>query len=75
MEQWILKANGNVVPRCTTRPLNVSELSSETETMKRNVFNKFITACWSTSVPAKPPDDDDEYPDTHPEDVEEDPFE
>ena len=27
------------------------------------------------SVPAKPTDDDEEYPATHPDDVEEDPFE
>ena len=44
MEQWVLKANGNVVPRCTTRPLNTSELSSETENRKRNFFDELITA-------------------------------
>ena len=39
MAQWALKANGNVVPCRTTRSLNTSELSSETEKRKRNFFD------------------------------------
>ena len=74
MVQWVLKANGNVVPRCTTRPLNTSELSSKTEKRKRNVLDELITAQWSTPVPAKPPNDDED-PTTHPDDVKEGPFE
>ena len=74
MAQWLLKANGNVVPRHTTRPLNTSEISSETENRKRNVFNESITARWRTPVPAKPPNDEED-PTTHPDDVKEGPFE
>ena len=37
MAQWVLKANGNVVPRRTTHPLTESEVSSETVKSKRNV--------------------------------------
>ena len=74
MAQWVLKANFNVVPRHTTRPLNTSENSSETEKKKCNVFDEFITAQWGTPVPVKPTNDD-EYPTTHPDNVKEDPFE
>ena len=44
MEQLVLKTNGNAVPRRTTRPLNTSEISSETEKRKRNVLDELITA-------------------------------
>ena len=40
MAQWLLKTNGNVVCRRTTRPLNKLELSSEIEKRKRNVFDE-----------------------------------
>ena len=42
--QCVLKANGNIVPRHTTRPINTLELSSESEKRKRNVFDELITA-------------------------------
>ena len=58
----------------TTLPLNTSELSSETEKSKRNIFNESIKELWGTSVPDKP-SNDDEYPATHPDDVKEDLFE
>ena len=74
MAQWVLKANGNVVPCRTTRPLNTSELSSKTEKRKRNVFDELITSRWGTLFPAKPPNDEED-PATHPDDVKEDPFE
>jgi hypothetical protein len=37
MAQWILKANGNVVPRRTLRSLNTAELHSPTEAKKRTI--------------------------------------
>jgi hypothetical protein len=61
MAQWCLKANGNVVPRRSVRPLTDIELSSETEQAKRSVFNDLIKARWGTSVsppPAETPKDD-----------------
>ena len=42
MCQWILKANGRVVPRRTCRPLTTSELHSEVEKKKRQVFDDLI---------------------------------
>ena len=59
MAQWILKANGNVVPRRTHRPLNTAELNSETEKKKREVFDALIEKRWGTALyPPKPSADD-----------------
>ena len=71
--QWVLKANGNVVPRRTTRPINSSELSSQNEKRKRNVFDELITERWGTPVPAKTLNDEED-PATHTYDDKEDPF-
>ena len=68
MVQWVLKENGNVVPRRTALPLNISELSGKTEKRKRNVFDELITERWGTSIPAKHPNDDED-PATHPDNV------
>ena len=35
MTQWVLKSNGNVVPRRTVRPLHVNELHNPQEVKKR----------------------------------------
>ena len=69
-----MKANGNIVLRCTIFPLNTSELISETEKRKRNVFDELITERWGTHVPAKPPNDEED-PATNTDNVKEDPFE
>jgi hypothetical protein len=37
MPQWILKANGNVVPRRTHRPLKTEEIHSEQEHEKTGI--------------------------------------
>ena len=42
MAQWILKANGRVVPRRSLRPLKVDELHSPVEIKKREVFDELI---------------------------------
>ena len=44
MCQWVLKANGNVVPRRTTRPLRPDEIHRDTEIQKRMLFDKCIAA-------------------------------
>jgi hypothetical protein len=72
MAQWILKANGNVLPRRTLRPLNTAELHSVTEAKKRTVFDALIEGRWGTAMSAPPEEskddafeeyfDDDEQP-------------
>jgi hypothetical protein len=67
MAQWLLKANGNVVPRRTSRPLHIAELHSPTEAKKRETFDALIERRWGTSInppPASPePEDFEEYSD------------
>jgi hypothetical protein len=55
MSQWILKSNGNVVPRRTLRPLRVDELHSSEEQKKREIFGALIERRWGTSI--NPPND------------------
>ena len=50
MAQWVLKANGNVVPRRTLRPLKVDEVHSPTEAKKRETFTALIERRWGTST-------------------------
>ena len=58
MAQWVLKANGNVVPRRTLRPLTVAEQHSDTEATKRKTFDTLIERRWGTSInpPKEKPD-------------------
>ena len=53
MAQWILKANGRVVPRRSLRPLKVDEIHSPVEIKKREVFDELIKRRWDT--PTTPP--------------------
>ena len=62
MSQWVLKSNGKVVPRRTLRPLKPEELRSETETKKRNLFDKLVVKRWGTSI--NPPTELSETSDT-----------
>ena len=50
MAQWILKANGLVVPGCTAVPLTTAQLNSDTERQKRDIFDQCITKRWGTSI-------------------------
>ena len=65
MSQWILEANGEVVPRQTLRSLKPEEIHSPIEKKKRDLFDELITCRWVTSLtpPLKPtPDQEfDEY--------------
>lgn len=69
MAQWILKANGNVVPRRTHRPLKIEEIHSEVEKKKRATFDALIERRWGTSInppttePLTTDDDFEEYRD------------
>lgn len=50
MSQWILKSNGQVVPRRSHRPLQIDELHSEVEQKKRELFDQLIERRWGTSI-------------------------
>ena len=54
MAQWVLKANGQVVPRRTSRPLHVDELHNLQEIKKRETFNALIERRWGTSMSPPP---------------------
>jgi hypothetical protein len=62
MAQWILKANGNVVPQRSSRPLKTDEVHSEQEQSKRKIFDELIKRRWGTSInpPMKPDEDIEE---------------
>jgi hypothetical protein len=60
MAQWILKANGKVTPRRSSRPLKVDEIHSPAEIKKRAVFDRLIERRWGTSInPPKQTDAED----------------
>ena len=42
LSQWVLKSNGNVVPRQTVQALQLAELHSDTERQKRDIFDALI---------------------------------
>jgi hypothetical protein len=55
MCQWILKANGKVVPRISVRPLQTAEFHSPSELKKRQVIDELIERRHGTSInPPKP---------------------
>ena len=70
MAQWILKANGNVVPRRTVRSLNTAEKHSPTETKKRTIFDTLIERRWGTSMSAPPAESEETKFDEYSDDVE-----
>ena len=50
MCQWVLKANGEVVARRTTRPLRIDEIHSEQERKKRDLFDELVKRRRGTSL-------------------------
>ena len=50
MAQWMLKTNGEVVPRRKRIPLQVAEKHSPVEIKKREIFNDLIRRRWGDSV-------------------------
>ena len=50
MCQWVLKSNGNVVPRRSLRPLTTAEIHSPTEIKRREVFDRLICQRHGDSV-------------------------
>jgi hypothetical protein len=63
MAQWVLKSNGNVVPRRTLRPLKPEEMRSDTEQAKRKLFDELIERRWGSSInpPKMKNDSDNEF--------------
>ena len=60
MAQWILKANGRVVPCRSLRPLTIAGLHSPVEHKKRDVFDALIERRMGTSInPPPTPEDQD----------------
>ena len=50
MAQWILKANGNVVPRHSHCPLQIAEINSPMEAKKHKWYNSLIERRWGISM-------------------------
>lgn len=50
MSQWVLKAYGNVVSRCTVHLLHVDEPPSPPEVKKRETFHALIERRWGSSA-------------------------
>ena len=48
--QWVLKANGLVVPRLSVRPLHQSEVHSPSEQSKRQAFDTLIERRYGNSI-------------------------
>jgi hypothetical protein len=77
MAQWVLKANGNVVPRRSLRPLSVAETHSPVVSKQQKIYDALVEGRWGTSMSAPPKEssdntfeeyeDDDEEPRIIPE--------
>ena len=50
MSQWVLKQNGQIVPRRTMRKLTPEELVRESEIRKRSNFDKAIKEMYGNSL-------------------------
>jgi hypothetical protein len=59
MSQWILRANGRVIPRRTVRPLNAIEIRSELSKQRRTEFDIVIHKQFGS--PWEPPSHLKEY--------------
>ena len=59
LSQWVLKSNGNVVPRRTVRALQLAEVHSDTEKRKRDIFDGLIERRWGSPMSTPNTDDTD----------------
>ena len=50
MAQWMLKSNGQVVPRQTIRSLQVAEIHSKTKKAKRKMFDALVKGRHSSGL-------------------------
>ena len=58
MAQWVLKANGKVVPQRSLPPLTIAEKHSKVENKKRDVFDALIERRMGTSINPPPTTED-----------------
>jgi hypothetical protein len=75
--QWVLKANGNVVPRRSLQPLSIAETHSPVVSKQHKIYDALVEGRWGTSMSAPPKEssdntfeeyeDDDEEPHIIPE--------
>ena len=59
MAQWVIKANGKVVPRRSLQPLTIAEKHNIVENKKRDVFDALIERRMGTSINPPTPEDRD----------------
>ena len=59
LSQWVLKSNGNVVPRQTVRALQLAEIHSDTEKRKHDIFDALIERRWGSPMSTPNTDDTD----------------
>ena len=64
LSQWVLKSNGNVVPRRTVRVLQLSEVHSDTDKRKQDIFDALIERRWGSPMSTPNMDDMDMTTDT-----------
>ena len=50
MAQWVIKVNGNILPRRSSRPLMVSDTHLPTEIYKHAIFDKLIKRRHGTPI-------------------------
>jgi hypothetical protein len=71
MAQWVLKANGNVVPRRSIRPLSVAEEHSPVVSKQQKIFDALVEGRWGTSMSAPPKESPDNTFEEYQDDFEE----
>ena len=59
LSQWVLKSNGNVVPRWTVWALQLAEIHSDTEKHKWDIFDALIERRWGSPMSTSNMDDTD----------------
>ena len=64
LSQWVLKSNGNVVPRRTVQELQLAKLHSDTEIRKQAIFDALIEKRWGSPMSTPNTDDMDMTTDT-----------
>ena len=72
LSQWVLKSNGNVVPRRTVRALQLDEIHSDTEKRKRDVFDALIERRWGSPMSTPNTDDTEMTTDAEENDINDD---
>ena len=76
MAQWVLKANGRVVPQRSLRPLTIAEKHSPVKNKKRDVFDALIERRMGTSInPPQTPEDHTNESDLYDDDEKDEPVE